>query len=418
MGDGGGLRKRANLVWHRRSGKDKTAWNWMLLSAIGLRQGIYFYFFPTYAQGKKVLWDGMDRAGMPFLAHVPPECLIDKNETEMQVRLRHAAGGESIVQIIGTDKYDSIRGTNPVGCVFSEFSFQDPGAWKVVQPILRENDGWAVFVYTPNGHNHAFQMHEMAAKNPKWFSSLLTIEHTQSVKKEDIDEEVALGLLDADDVAREYYCSFSGSMQGAYYGKLLEAAYTEGRISNVPWDPALPVETWWDLGMDDATTIWFVQRHRFEVRCIDYLEASDVGLPFYAKELTTRPYIYDVHVMPHDIKVRELGPGKSRREIAEGLGIRPIRVTPKWALDEGIDSVRRLIPLCWFDEHKCARGIAALSNYCKQYDDVRKVFSRVPQHNWASHGADAFRTGAVGGREYRVDREPQDTAESDYNPFK
>src|SRR5947209_1953031 len=210
----GGYRRRADLVWHRRAGKDKTAWNWMIFSAIALRQGTYFYFFPTYAQGKKDLWDAQDRDGVPFLAHVPKECLAGKNETEMQLKVKNRAGGESIIQIVGTDRYDSIRGSNPVGCVFSEYAFQDPQAAKVVQPILRENGGWAVFVTTPNGRNHAFKLYEEAKKDKDWYSSLLTINDTGLFSKDDIAADVRMGIIDEDDVAREFYCSFTGAIQG------------------------------------------------------------------------------------------------------------------------------------------------------------------------------------------------------------
>jgi len=423
MGGSGGLRKRADLVWHRRAGKDKTAWNWMIFSAICLRPGTYFYFFPTYAQGKKDLWDASDREGTPFLAHIPAECLVSKNETEMQLKVKNQNGGQSIIQIVGTDRYDSIRGSNPVGCVFSEFSYQDPAAAKVVQPILRENDGWAVYVYTPNGRNHAYKLHIAATDRkagPEWYSSLLTIRETGLFSTDDIAADVRVGTIDEDDVAREYYCSFTGAVSGAYYAKQIELAYADGRISRVPWDGMLPVETWWDLGIDDSMSIWYVQRTRGEIRLIDYDEHSGEGFPFYKKLLADKPYHYSFHIMPHDISVRELGTGKTRLETATKIGIRPIRVAPKdYNIMDGIQASRMMFSQCYFDENKCERGISALTSYHKQRDELRGVFSKQPVHDWSSHAADAFRTGARGSRAPEIEMGPrQERADDGWDPFK
>jgi len=420
-----GLRRRADLVWHRRAGKDKTAWNWMIFSAICLRSGTYFYFFPTYAQGKKDLWDALDRDGVPFLSHIPPEFLLPggKNETEMQLKVRHQGGGISVIQVVGTDRYDSIRGSNPVGCVFSEFSYQDPAAAKVVQPILRENDGWAVYVYTPNGRNHAYKLHMAATDKgkigPEWYSSLLTIRDTGLFKVEDIAADVRVGTIDEDDVQREYYCSFTGAISGAYYAKQIEQAYADGRIAKVPWDGMMPTETWWDLGIDDSMSIWFVQRTRGEIRLIDYEEHSGEGFAFYKKLLADKPYHYSQHIMPHDISVRELGTGKTRLETATKIGIRPIRVASKdYNIMDGIQAARMMFSQCYFDETKCERGISALSSYHKQRDELRGVFSKQPVHDWSSHAADAFRTGARGSRSPEVETGPrQERADTAWDPF-
>jgi hypothetical protein len=412
MGAPGATRQRAALVWHRRAGKDKTAWNWMIYSAVTQRCGTYYFFTPTYSQGKKILWDGMDGDGLPFRAHVPdPEILVDKNEVEMQMKVRHVSGGISIIQIVGTDRLDSIRGTNPVGVAFDEYSFQNPRAWDIVEPILLENGGWAVFVFTPNGKNHAADLWESAVADPQWYTSLLTIRDT---KRPDgspvIDEKYIDGLrkrgVDEETIQAEYYCSFTGGVVGSYYAKFIEAAYASGRVTNVPHEPNLPVETWWDLGVGDATAIWFVQRVNRELRAIDYIEASGEGLPYYAKELKDRPYVYSAAVMPHDAKVRELGSGKSRVETAAMLGIRPVIVAPKLPIDDGVNAVRQLLPRFWFDKDKCATrkysghtGLGALTQYRKKFDEERKVYANTPEHDWSSHAADAFRTGAVGAHE-------------------
>ena len=173
--------KRAFCFWHRRAGKDKTMINIIMKEAFQ-KVGIYYYFFPTYTQGKKILWDNRE-----MMDHIPKALIDKKNDSEMKIKFVNG----SMLQLIGTDNYDAVRGTNPVGCVFSEYAFQNPMAWEVVRPILAENRGWAIFNSTPNGENHAFELFEMANENPKWFCQKLTIDDTGAVHP-DIIQEVPL----------------------------------------------------------------------------------------------------------------------------------------------------------------------------------------------------------------------------------
>ncbi|GGL48373.1 terminase [Caulobacter rhizosphaerae] len=189
--------------------------------------------------------------------------------------------------------------------------------------------------------------------------------------------------------------AFEAAIEGAYYGEQMARAELEGRIGRVPYDSRLPVETWWDLGMNDNMSIWFVQRHMMEVRVIDHYSNNGEGLAHYAAELNKRGYAYGRHIGPHDLEVRELGTGKSRKETAETLGIRPWEVAPKLEILDGIQAVRDLLPRCWFDREKCAEGLKALRSYRKDWDDKLGVWKSYPRHDWASHDADAFRTGAV-----------------------
>ena len=387
--------RRAVLVLHRRSGKDKTLLNWTI-AEMDRRVGTYFYFFPTYAQGKKVIWDGVDKDGFPFLSHFPDHLVVSRNETEMQIKMTNG----SVFQIIGTDNFDSIVGTNPVGCVFSEYALQDPTAWDLTRPILRENDGWAVFGFTPRGTNHAYDLYEMAKTNPDWFCQLSTVDQTfledgsRVYSQEKIDAERREGMPE-ETVQQEYYCSFTSGNVGNYYAALLETADHDGRIGHVPYNPSLPVETWWDLGVGDATSIWFMQSiFGREFRFVDFYESHGVGLTHYAKILKDKPYVYGTHIAPHDINVREFTTGVARIEVARDLGLY-FEIAPKLLLAEGIDAVRRLLPLCWFDKEKCKRGLRALKDYRKAWDERKKVYTNTPVHDWASHPADAFRTGAL-----------------------
>ena len=227
-------RRYAVLVWHRRAGKDTTAFNW-LITASQQRVGNYYYVFPTMALGRKLIWEGMNEVGMAFLDHIPPALIKDRNETDMRVEFHN----RSAFQIVGSDRFDTMRGPNPVGVLLSEYSEQNPGAWQVLAPIIRQNKGWAVFVYTPKGKNHAYTLFNMARSNPEWFAQRLTVEDTGVFTPEDLAAEIASGIDDAS-IQQEYYCSFEGSVQGAFYQRELALAHAEGRIGRVPYDPGTP----------------------------------------------------------------------------------------------------------------------------------------------------------------------------------
>ncbi len=385
--------KRFITVWHRRAGKDKCYTNLLALAALQ-RVGTYYYFFPTYAQGKKIFWDGMDGSGFNFLDHFPKTLRAGQpNNTEMKIKLCNG----SLVQVVGADNIDSIVGTNPVGCVFSEFALQDPKGWDFISPILLENGGWAAFNFTPRGKNHAWKLYQMSKGNPAWFSQLLTVEQTGVLTPEQIQQERDAGKSE-EFIAQEYYCSFESGMQGSYYGRELDRADEQGRIGAVPYDPRLLVETWWDLGIGDSTAIWFTQTHLNQVRVFDYLEATGEGLPYYARELNRKGYQYAAHHAPHDIGVRELGSGRSRLETARELGIH-FNVLPKLRIEDGIDAARAIFNRCWFDAVKCERGLEALAQYHKEFDDKRDEYKNRPYHDWSSHAADAFRYLAIGHRD-------------------
>lgn len=381
--------KRGVAVWHRRAGKDSTAMNWTAVAA-HQRRGAYWHMLPEQAQGRKAVWDGIDRQGRRMIDQAFPSPLRNSvNKQEMKIELKCG----SIWQVVGSDNYNSLIGSNPVGIVFSEYSVADPAAWDYLRPILVENGGWALFIYTARGRNHGAILYEMAKKNKSWFSQILTVDDTGIIPPEAIEEERQAGMSE-DMVAQEYYCSFAAAVVGAYYGKQMQAAEEQGRVTKVAYDPSIPVETWWDLGINDAMSIWFVQRAGVEIHLIEYYEMTGEGLPHYAKELQNRPYVYSQHCAPHDIEVRELGTGKSRKETAESLGI--VFVTsPLLPIMDGIDTVRSMLSRCWFDAEKCARGIEAMKQYRKDWDDKLKIFRDRPLHDWSSHGADAFRTGAV-----------------------
>lgn len=391
--------KRAAVIWHRRAGKDKSLWNLIIKEAVK-RTGVYYYIFPTYSQGRKILWDGIGKDGFKYIDHVPAPLVKSKHNTEMKIELTTG----SIIQIVGSDNIDSIVGTNPVGCVFSEYSLQDPTAWDYIRPILRENGGWAIFNYTPRGHNHGFELYQMAKKNEAWYCELLTVADTNVLSEEDINEEREAGMSE-EMVQQEFYCSFEAGTPGAYYSTLLAESDKAGRVGEVPYDPILPVDTWWDLGISDAMSIWFTQTTRTgQIRIVDYYENTGEGLPHYINLLDDKRrehgFVYGYHHGPHDLAVRELGTGKSRIETAQSLGLN-FRIVPKLSVQDGIEAARRILPKCWFDETRCIHGLNALRSYHCEYDEKNKVFKKRPKHDWSSHAADAFRYFAVGHKEFR-----------------
>lgn len=712
-----GRYKRFYLLWHRRGGKDISIWNFVIREAFK-RPGLYYYFLPTFTQAKRVIWDGMTNDGGRFIDFVPPLIVKNVNHSEMKIELVNG----SIIQLIGTDRYDAIRGSNPIMCVFSEYAWQNPQAWEVVKPILNLNGGIAIFDTTPAGDNHARNLWDMAVVNPEWFTQKLTVDDTGLLTREDMDrergegtseemiqqeyfcfppgtnvwtdkgqkpiesielgdvvlshagrwrkverlhrrdyegelvsiksagmpiplrctpnhpvrvcdpatqtyrwvraEEVAKGdfvvlprvkppaasvvdaelveligwfiaegsvaknlvqislgkhekaradrvmkiaskfgkavqlegqtalnvtiyscfladlltshcgsgsrnkripwsliggheeilyetLIDGDGCRGDYSgveavyttisqtlaydvqmlahvlgkratislrpkekqtqmiegrkclvsdsygvrisaraarkktggprrvrpqkhgvasmvasvgveqysgpvynfkvqydesyvadgrvvhnCSFDSPVQGSFYGDLIRKAEEGGRITSIPYETGLPVDTWWDLGVGDDTAIWFSQSIGNEVRFIDCYNNSGQGLPHYISVLQSKGYVYGNHYGPHDLAVREYTSGKSRIEIAQSLGIR-FEIAPKLSIDDGINAVRMIFNRCWFDKIKCEPGLSALKNYKREYDERRKAFKPIPFHDWASHYSDAFRYFAV-----------------------
>lgn len=389
--------KRAFCVWHRRAGKDKTLIN-LITKKMTERVGVYYYFFPEYKQGRKIIWDGVDGSGQKFIDHFPKEFIANKNDQEMKIK---AING-SLFQIVGTDNYDSIRGTNPVGCVFSEFAFQNPMAWDVVRPILKENGGWAVFNTTPNGKNHAYDMAKMAEVNEKWFFELLDVTRTKRpdgtpvITDEMIQEERMSGMSE-EMIQQEYYCSFDIGAIGSIYGDEMQKAYKEERITDLPFYNDRYIDIFFDLGWNDMMTMWFMQKMGEKFNFINYHEENNKKLDFYFSYI--RDYIEQkrgklglIH-LPHDAKKHELITGKTiQQEFQREFGAHKINLIPQTSsIVTDIQQVRKVFPRCYFDVSACKQGIRCLEGYQYEYDPLSKVFKKNPKHDWASNGADSFR---------------------------
>lgn len=382
--------KRLIQIWHRRSGKDKTDLN-IVAREMWEHVGNYYYAFPTYAQGKKALWEGRGKDGVAYLDHFPPDLVAGKNESAMQVRYKNG----SLFQVVGVEDPDTLVGTNPRGIVFSEYSLQNPKAWDLMRPILAENGGWAIFNYTPRGKNHGYKLYVMAKDNPKWFVSKLSVEDTGVLKPEDIHEERLAGMTE-DLVQQEFYCSFIAAIQGSYYWEEVDRAERNNQFRDVPYDPKLLVHTVWDLGKNDFNCIGFYQSDGVSIRKIDYLAGARKSLGEWIKEVKQKPYVYGKHFGPHDLQVSDytLDNDQTRLEFAKALGFE-FELVPNMPVLDGIDAGRRLFSKLYADKTKCADFWDAIPQYTKVYDEEHKTFRNKPLHDWTSNYADEHRYAAL-----------------------
>ena len=366
------------------------------------RAGNYWHMLPEAAQARKAIWEAINpHTGVRRIDEAfPHEIREQTRSNEMFIRLK----GGATWQVVGSDNFDSLIGSPPVGLVFSEYAVADPRAWTMLRPILAENGGWAIFPYTPRGRNHGWALRETARLEENWLLDERTVDQTAVFTKETLEEERRQlirenGQEEGEAYFRqEYYISFDAAVRGAYYARLMAQAEEDKRITGVPYDGAGLVTTAWDIGIGDSTAIWFMQGIGRELRAIDYYEASGMPLAHYVEVLTRKPYAYAEDILPHDAQARELGTGKSIQELLQGME-RKVRIAPKLSVDQGIQAVRTMLPRIWFDEKKCERGIAALRQYRAEYDEERKVLSNRPLHDWTSHGCDAMRYFAVSWRE-------------------
>jgi len=381
---------------HRRFGKTVMAVNWLLREILTCQhpraQGAYIA--PTYGAAKRIAWVMLrDYAGV-----IPG---VRFNEAELRCDLPDGRR----MWLLGAENPDSLRGLRLDACVLDEYADMNARLYpEIVRPALSDfGTGKCLWIGTPRGENHFKEIYDhalgkMESGADDWFAMRFPASETGILKDEEL--EAARATMDPSQFDQEFECSWAAALIGAYFADGLDAAETDGRIGTYPWEPNLPVTTAWDLGISDSTAIWFVQQLPRErvVRVIDFYEDAGEGLHHYVKMLRERPYTYDTHLFPHDVRVRELGSGNSRYEILMDLGIRP-SVVPKLTVSDGIEAVRATIPRCYFDRSNCAAGIKALRHYHRQFNNRTGDWKDRPNHDWSSHGCDAFRYLCVGLRE-------------------
>ena len=378
----------AIIVAHRRFGKTVAAINDLIRSCFEIdRPNVRVaYIAPYLSQAKAVAWD----YALEFTRDIPE---IKVNHSELRIDFLNGAR----FRLFGADNYNAMRGLYFDAVVLDEMADFPASAWSnVIRPALADRRGSATFISTPKGKNEFWELWHEAQDDPNWFTAMLKASDTSILDQEELDE--ARRTMGDDRYEQEFECSFEAAIQGAFYAKEMKETTEDGRITRVPYDRAASVITAWDLGIGDSTAIWFAQFVGQEVRIIDYYENSGVGLDHYAKVLLDKDYHYEQHILPHDVQVKELGTGKSRLETLDALGIRNIEIAPKLAVEDGIQAARTMIPKCWFDADNCTRGIEALRQYRRDFDEKVKTWRGRPLHDWTSHGADAFRYLAVGYR--------------------
>jgi len=377
-------RQRFNVwVCHRRLGKTTLALYLLIHDAFQQPRPRprYGYLAPLYRQGKVIAWDLLKH-----LTRAIPQTRL--NEAELRVDLP----GERRIQIFGADNPDALRGLYFDGVVFDEYAQMRPRVWsEVVRPALADRQGWATFIGTPMGHNHFYDLYQQAQQDQGWHTACYRASETGILPQDELD--AARAVMAPEQYAQEFECSFESALVGSYYGSYLDTARAEHRITRVPHDPSVPVHTAWDLGISDATAIWFIQPVGKMLHVIDYLEASDVGLEWYAKTLREKPYTYGRHYFPHDIEARDFSSdGRTRLALAESLRLTPAVVVPRGDPADGIQAVRTLFPRFVFDSEKCYEGLEALKSYRRAWNEAQKTWATHAEHSWASHGADALRT--------------------------
>lgn len=404
------LRRFSVLVCHRRFGKTVLCINKLVMQARTepRHNPRYAYVAPLYRQAKQAAWDYLKYFSAAEEGRTA-------NETELRVDFPNGAR----IQLFGANQPDALRGMYFDGAILDEYALMSPRAWsEVLRPALADRGGFAIFIGTPKGRNAFYDLYERARSgaDPDWYAGLYKASDTGVLDPAEL--AAARRDMSEEEYEQEFECSFQAAIAGAYYGKAMAVAEAEGRIRRVPWEPALPVHTAWDLGIGDSTAIWFVQLAGREVRWIDFYENAGQGLEHYVKHLQAKPYVYGDHLMPHDVAVRELGSGRSRIELLRNWGVKP-RIVPQQSVEDGINALRILLPRSWFDAEKCSRGLEALRQYRREWDEKGGLFRPRPLHDWTSHAADAARYAALGLREPtpRSDALPR-AADGAYNLFR
>jgi hypothetical protein len=391
----GGL--RAMAVWHRRAGKDDVCLHSCAVAMLE-RQGTYWHCLPQFNQARRVLWDAVNpHTGKRRIDEAfPHEIRETTREQDMFIKLRNG----STWACIASDEYNRTVGASAAGITYSEFALQNPSAWAFHKPMLDENKGWAIFITTPRGRNHAYTMFEFAKKEPGWFAERLTVEDTGVMSPEQLGAQLReYTALYGEDVGsaqyrQELFCDWNAALLGSIYSREMLAVRDEGRILPIEVPRGIPVHRAWDLGTRDDTSIWFFAIVGAQIYVVDHLATSGVGLEWYVDEVEKRllehGWTPGHDYVPHDAKVLEFGSGKTRVETMMQLGLKPMLVRDH-RVQDGINAVRRTLPLCVFHPRTEDSGISALEQYSRAWDDEKKAFRAAATHDWTSHPADAFR---------------------------
>jgi hypothetical protein len=405
----GDIGKRAVVSWHRRSGKDAVMLNHNACAAFE-RIGNYWYMLPEYSQCRKAIWDAVNpHTGKKRIDEAFPEQLRSNTlNQEMKIIFKNGSSW----QLMGSDNYDSLVGSTPIGTTFSEYALSNPNSWGFIRPILLENGGWSIFNSTPRGKNHFYNLMNLAGESKDWFSQVLTADQTDVFNATQLSAELKEYQSEHGEAygkalwLQEYFCSFDAALPGSIWGESLADVAAQERICYVPHTDGYPVHSAWDLGRNDDTAIWFFQIVGSEINIIDCFACNFKEPDFYADMLynkkTENGWRYGINWLPHDAKPVKLGMGgkgilqqfldlKDHYIDSKNVNIGDFAITPNVSKQDGINAARKTLKFCKFDEINTRDGVESLKAYRRKYDEEKKLFSNDPVHDGFSHYADAFR---------------------------
>ena len=374
------------LVCHRRFGKTVCMINHLLMAALTSKVSNprYAYIAPTFKQAKSIAWDYIKQ----FTHKIPG---VRFNETELRVDLPNKAR----ITLLGSENCDGLRGIYLDGCVIDEYANVNDRLFpEIIRPALSDRKGFCIFIGTPQGMNNNFyELFQHAKGADDWFYFKAKASETKVVDQDELTK--AKEIMGENKFKQEFECDWIANIEGSIYGKTLAKMENQRQITRVPYDPSLPVNTAWDLGVSDHSAIIFFQQLGRSINIIDYHEERGQGMPHFIELVKNKEYIYKDHFAPHDIEVTDFSNGKTRREVAYQLGIR-FKVVPKLPLEDGIHATTMTLPRCWIDVDHCKKLIDALRHYHRKYLDKNRMFRSKPVHDWSSHACDALRYMSIG----------------------
>lgn len=396
--------RHAELIWHRRSGKDEISLH-HTACAMFERTGNYWHMLPEASQARKAIWDAINpHSGVRRIDEAfPPALRSFTRNQDMMLGLKNG----STWQVLGSDNYNSLVGSPPIGVVFSEWALANPSARAYLRPIMLENNGWQLYITTPRGRNHAYRTFNAAKTDPNAFAQVLTAYDTGAMSAERLDEERMAYIKDFGEdqgialFAQEYECSFDAAILGAVLGRAVERARNENRIAeDIGFDPAgALLELSCDLGFHDTTAFWFWQPMIGGFHVVDFDAASGLDADEWCKRLKKRcderGYEIGRIYLPHDARARTFASKRNAIEaFLEHFGPERCSVVPQGTVHDRINAARRIMPRCAFALPECEAGLEALASWQFEFLEETRSFSKIPKHDWASHPGDAFSYGA------------------------
>lgn len=395
----------AVLACHRRFGKTVCMLNHLIRAALqnDMVNPRYAYIAPTYKQAKSIAWDYMKM----FAGPIPTTRF---NETELRCDLPNGAR----ITLLSSENPDALRGLALDGVVIDEVAQIEPKLWnEIIRPALSDRKGFAYMIGTPAGMSNLFyELYQQALADPKWYAYTAAATDTKIIDQEELD--AAKKAMGDTKYRQEFECDWIANIEGSIYGNIMKELEDKQNITLMEYDPTLLVNTVWDIGVGDSTAIVFYQKHGNAIKIIDFYENRREGLPHYIQVIKEKDYIYDKHFAPHDIDVQEFSSGKTRRDVAYQLGIN-FKILPKLPLEDGIHSLKMVLPRCYFNLDKSKKLIDALKHYHRKYNEKMRMFNNKPVHDWSSHACDAMRYMAISINDYEEKSKINQTiAVSDY----